>query len=159
MNQYDLIKGTAQDEKEATNLQYLILKKAKTFTFSGTGVDEVARIARQFQAKMLLSAINRVGCDINMRLPNQALDELLQRGGAKIENRQFYSGTDSWRNGFYVFRNDEVAFFISSVVPFNSGKGKYSAMVCTNVPDDETKQFFMANAPGMNTTREARILC
>jgi len=39
------------------------------------------------------------------------LDKLLKKNGIKIENRS-YDEEDQWRNGLYVYKNEELAAFI-----------------------------------------------
>ncbi len=52
-------------------------------------------------------------------------DMLMKRHRAKIESRVKYkTQEDSWKNGIYVFKRDELVAFISQMFVYKPGKFK-----------------------------------
>jgi len=40
------------------------------------------------------------------------LDKLMRKNGVKVENRAYDEQEDTWRNGLYVYKNEELVAFI-----------------------------------------------
>jgi hypothetical protein len=51
-------------------------------------------------------------------------DQMMKKAGVVIEQRKDYDGNDMWRRGIYIYKNGELAAFISNI--FADVKESYS---------------------------------
>ena len=93
------------EQHDIENLEY-VLKKSKVNNFMNPIQAEV------FVKDSLTSILNRCGCFIDRNTPPEEAERQLRETGVKVENRK-YDGEDRWRSGIYVYKEDEIAGFIS----------------------------------------------
>lgn len=69
------------------------------------------------------TTLKRLGVNVSPPKDNAArmlyartLDKEMKDKDIQIENRSKYRGNDLWRNGIYIFKNGELAAFISNVM-------------------------------------------
>jgi len=90
------------------------VKNAKTYNFSGLSQDRVFGEATRCFLKATLVGLESIGLKLSP-FAYRAIMRNLQTaiGDVEIENRpNKYSGEDEWRNGMYIFKKGELAYFI-----------------------------------------------
>ena len=90
------------------------VKNAKTYNFTGLSQDAAFGEATKCFLEASLSGLKSVG----LKLPPLAFHAIMRNlqtkiGDVEIENRpNKYSDEDEWRNGMYIFKKGELAYFV-----------------------------------------------
>jgi hypothetical protein len=81
------------------------------------------RQAAQFVKHCLDITLKRLGVHVNPPRGQleraryaKILDQQMEEKKVRIENRNKYTDNESWRNGIYIFKNDELTTFISDIL-------------------------------------------
>lgn len=104
---------TLQDiaDHDRANLMHVIQTECKTYHFQNP------KMAQAAGGEALRLALLRFGIEIDGTVPAETLDETMKAKGVRVESRLDYRDEDSFRNGIYVYRNNEIAYFISQIRP------------------------------------------
>ena len=95
---------------DAENLLRIIEHECETYHF-----DTISK-AMAAAGEALRLALLRFGIEIDGSDSESAMNETLKAKGVRVESRLHYTGEDGWwRSGIYVYRNNEIAYFISKV--------------------------------------------
>lgn len=92
-----------------------VVKNAKIYNFQGLSQDAVFGEAVACFLEASMAGMKSVGLVKLSPLSYQAIMRNLQTqiGDVQVENRPHkYSGEDEWRNGVYIFKKGELAYFV-----------------------------------------------
>ena len=135
------------DEVKADDIDQLeqVVKVAQRFEF----LDR--KQAYKFQGICVQVALKNLGVEITKNVNPKFVDKQLADRGVKIEQRRYHGEDDVWRTGLYVYKGDELAFYVSNVKknnpnPFSINRTQKWG-VLTNVPVDGGKSAI--SIPGM----------
>ena len=99
------------DEIKADDIGQLedLLKKAKEYWFTDV------RHALQFQGEMLFKELKRHKVNVNEKMDGRMVERQLSKQKMKVENRAYPEEENKWREGIYVYKNDEIIVWISKI--------------------------------------------
>ena len=111
-------------------------KQSKEYKF-----DSVAEASR-FMNASVLAAFNGIGLDpgkpgTDARFMERRLERQLKKKQIRIEHDQQWVHKENWKCGTYVYKRDELCYFISTV--FRHGKFDPHWRVITNVKVDDKR--------------------
>lgn len=129
------------DELESDDKQQLerCWHKAKAYHFAK------GNQAKAFMGESVRAVLARMGIDLRQNREGDALDREMKERRVKIEHRIDYPAHESWRRGLYIYKDDELAVFISHPI-VNSPRLNKSAPGRVIVPDTIAKFVIWTNA-------------
>ena len=78
-----------------------------------TGLLDI-RVPMAFIGRCIQMTHNRCGIMILEGMDERTIKKLLKKSNVQTETRDFYKGENMWRNGVYIFKDGELAAFIST---------------------------------------------
>jgi len=90
-----------------------VIKGAKRYSFASE------RLAEGFRDYARFCGFQYVGLTIHPGMDYRMIDRILDSKKIRIEERPypFKTGDESWKNGMYIYKEDQLAVFISDVRP------------------------------------------
>ena len=99
---------------DIANLEYIIHKECKERLFrNGTK-------AAEFVGQCLFARLRKLGVKVDERVDERFVDRMLRKCNIKVENRRYDEEEDKWREGIYVYKDNEIVGFISQPKPIKS---------------------------------------
>ena len=92
-------------EHDIENLTY-VMKETEEHSFANPVVAEA------FVKESLTSILNKCGVAIDANSDADEADTLMSNANVKVEKRR-YQDEDMWRSGLYVYKDNEIAGFVS----------------------------------------------
>jgi hypothetical protein len=128
------------DEAAAVDLEqtYEVIKNAKRYHFGD------ARRAISFIGACVKSVMEHLNIKEDMVLHESVLKRIERERNIHIERRTHYGSGDLWRNGIYIYKDDQLLAFIGEPLrevphPLLPFKRDFGFVVVTNV-DPERRQ-------------------
>ncbi len=72
--------------------------------------------AVQFIHGCMKKTMDHIGVKIRPDSEPRFVDRMLKNKKVQVEHRKKYKGVDGWRNGIYIYKDGELAAFISTVL-------------------------------------------
>lgn len=99
---------------DIANLEDVIHKQCKEHLFpDGT-------TAAEFVGQCLFTRLRKLGVKVNGRVDERFVDRMLKKHNVKVENRRYEEEEDKWREGIYIYKDNEIVGFISQPTPLRS---------------------------------------
>ena len=96
-------------ENDAEMFDHIVIRNARRVQFTSR------KQAHEFMKECLKATIELCGVRNAAEMNPKELDAAEQWHGIKIEHRDRYRCDDEWRNGFYIYKHDELVAFTSDV--------------------------------------------
>lgn len=103
-------------DRDIDNLEHL-LKSKKTHIFKDNK-DAFVEIGNMVRLAVLKCGVDLAGIMGSTPDPSAAgemAQEAMEQNGVRIESRKYDAEEDKWRSGIYVYKNNEIASFISGI--------------------------------------------
>ena len=115
-----------------------VVKNAKTHNFRGLNNEAVFGEAVRCFLETVLAGLKKVGLDPSPLVFRGIMADFQSKAGdVEVENRIKYRGEEEYRNGTYIFKKGELAFFIGSPLSLTQSplliNPTYHYVVRTNV--------------------------
>jgi len=102
--------------RDIDNLQFLLDKKQTHVYRSATeAYVAVGEMVRQAALRGGLDLKALMDMSINSDDGGDMVDEAMEQTGVRIETRNYKDPIDKWREGIYVYKNNEILAFIGAV--------------------------------------------
>lgn len=114
MDQYGGImevgQATIMNKREITDVEalgYIIPKEAKETIFNSKAKAEAFMICEVGRVP------ERLGIDMPGNIPGHLVASFLKGFGVNVVTKTMYPNQEFWRNGFYIYKDGDLKFFIS----------------------------------------------
>ena len=77
--------------------------------------------AGPFIGTCLFARLRKLGVKIDQHVDERFVDRMLKKHGIKVENRPYDEPEDKWREGLYIYKDNEIVGFISHPQPLGGG--------------------------------------
>lgn len=102
--------------RDIDNLQFLLDNKQTSVYKSATDAYvAVGEMVRQAALRGGLDLKALMDMSINSDDGGDMVDEAMEQTGVRIETRNYKDPIDKWREGIYVYKNNEILAFIGAV--------------------------------------------
>lgn len=101
--------------------------------------------ARAFMGESMRAALSKMGVPLDRNTDPNRLDGLMKHHNVKVEHRINYPADEAWRRGLYIYKNEELAVFISHPV-VNSPTLNKAAPSRIIVPENLSRYVLWTNA-------------
>ena len=108
------------------------VKNAKRYKFQSN--IKGSKQATLFIGHCVAKSLGDMGFIVSPDMNPKMIDRMFKTHKIRIETRDKYSGEDIWRNGTYIFKNDELRVFVSKMLKrtpgtFDRDRSEYISVV------------------------------
>jgi len=114
---------------DIANLEHVLHKQCKEHLFpNGTA-------AMEFVGQCLFKQLRKLGVKVTANVDERFVDRMLVKNNVKVEPRKYAEDEDKWRDGIYVYKDNEIVGFISHPAPLQATNIIHAPMVAvkTNI--------------------------
>jgi hypothetical protein len=96
-------------DNDVEMFDHIVIRNTRKVTFNNE------KQALAFMFRCLKAAIKHCGVKDADKMSSIELETAEKWHGIKVEHRDYYRADDDWRNGFYIYKKDELVAFTSDV--------------------------------------------